>query len=367
MRVALIAPLFESVPPRLYGGTERVVYNLCRGLTEADVEVTLFASGDSSAEGKIVPVTDEAFRLRKKPINDAVPYHLKMLKMVAARAEEFDIIHNHHDYWMLPLTEMTETPVVTTLHGRLDLPDISEAFATYGKAHYISISDAQREPLPKLKWARTIHHGIDVDALEFHEKPGKYLAFLGRIDFEKRPDLAIEIAMRAGVPLKIAAKIEGKAMQEYYDAMIKPHVDGKFVEYVGEISEAEKSEFLGNALALCFPIDWPEPFGLVVVESLACGTPVLARPYGSMPELLADGVTGYCHSDIKELARRVADIPRIDRRICRKYVEDRFSLKRMTEDYINVYRHLADFSSARRRKGGALIADHDRRHLLHSV
>jgi glycosyltransferase involved in cell wall biosynthesis len=195
--------------------------------------------------------------------------------------------------------------------------------------------------MPQLRWLKTIHHGLDLEQFKYDEKPGKYLAFLGRINIEKRPDWAIQMAYDSGVPLKIAAKIEGKESQEYYDTWVKPHVDGKFIEYVGEISESEKSDFLGNALALAFPIDWPEPFGLVVIESLACGTPVLARPCGSMPELLKDGVTGYSDLNIINLAKRVKDIEKISRKKCREWVEEKFSLQRMTEDYIDVYRHVA--------------------------
>jgi glycosyltransferase involved in cell wall biosynthesis len=341
MRVAVISPLFESVPPRLYGGTERVVSWLCRGLTDSNIEVVLFASGDSSIEGRVVPVVNEALRLRKDPVSDPYAYNMRMLAMVAKHAEDFDVIHNHHDYWMLPLTEMTDVPLLTTLHGRMDLPDIRAAFLSFPRCSYVSISDAQRFPMPQLRWVRTIHHGIDVNDLVFQEKPGKYLAFLGRINVEKRPEWAIEIALRSGVPLKIAAKIEGKQSQDYYDTFIKPHVDGKFIEYVGEISETEKSEFLGNALAMTFPIDWPEPFGLVVMESLACGTPVLARPCGAVPEILRDGVTGFVNTNIQALAAHVNDIPKISRRACREWVEKRFSYQRMTEDYIDVYRHIA--------------------------
>ncbi|MGZ3688088.1 MAG: glycosyltransferase family 4 protein, partial [Bdellovibrionota bacterium] len=329
MRVALISPLFESVPPRLYGGTERVVYNLCRGLTEANVEVTLFASGDSFAEGSLVPVIDESLRLRRAAVQDPITYNFKMLSEVARRAHEFDVIHNHHDYWMLPLSEMTQTPLLTTLHGRLDLPEFPVAFGAFPHTHYVSISDAQRRPAPWLNWSGTIHHGIDAKDFELREKPGKYLAFLGRMSPEKRPDLAIEIAKRSGVPLKMAAKIDGPKDQDFYDRYVKQHVDGKFIEYVGEISESDKSDFLGNALALVFPIDWPEPFGLVVIESLACGTPVLARPMGSMPELLCDGVTGYCHADVKKLASHVPNLASLSRRKCREWVETRFSLQRM--------------------------------------
>jgi glycosyltransferase involved in cell wall biosynthesis len=358
MRVALLSPLFESVPPRLYGGTERVVYNLCRGLTEANVEVTVFASGDSSVEGRIEPVVEEALRLSQRRIIDPNAYNFKMLSMVAEQAEGFDLIHNHHDYWMLPLAQMVSTPVLTTAHGRLDLPEVAAVYSSYPNASFVSISNSQRHPLPMLRWMRTIYHGIGMDDYQFYEKPGKYLAFLGRIDASKRPDLAIAIAKQSGVPLKIAAKIEGAEAQSYYDAHVKPHVDGRFIEFVGEISEREKSDFLGNALGLCFPIDWPEPFGLVMIEALACGTPVLARPFGSVPEILKDGVTGFVDSDVRVLASKVKDLPGISRRNCRQWVEQRFSLGRMAEEYIHVYRKLTEFTSATHRH---------RRDLLHPV
>ena len=309
---------------------------------------------------------DEALRLRKQKVFDCVPYNLKMLGMVAERAEEFDVIHNHHDYWMLPLSRMVRTPLLTTLHGRLDLPDIASAFLSYPEASYVSISDSQRRPMPGLKWAATIRHGLDIEALRFEKKPGKYLAFLGRIGPEKRPEWAIEMARLAGVPLKIAAKIEGKEGQDYYDAFVRPHVDGRQIEYVGEISEGEKSEFLGGAFALAFPIDWPEPFGLVMVEALACGTPVLARPCGAAGEILRDGVTGFLDLDIRQLARRVADLPSIDRLGCRRWAETRFSLQRMIEDYIHVYRNLSDSDRARSQSRAPRHGSyHHRWNLLH--
>ena len=358
MRVAMLSPLFESVPPRLYGGTERVVYNLCRGLDAAGIDVVLFASGDSTYDGKLVPVVGQALRLNQDKILEPNAYHIHMLSLVADAAADFDVIHNHHDYWMLPLTRLTQTPVVTTIHGRLDIPEAPIVFSGYTQGHFVSISDAQRKPLPSINWVKTIYHGICAEKFTFHQNPGKYLAFLGRISPEKRPDLAVKIAQWAGVPLKIAAKIEGTASQNYYDTLIKPHVDGKSIEFLGEISEDEKSEFLGNALALVFPIDWPEPFGLVVIESLVCGTPVLARPCGSMSEILIDGLTGFLHHDVNVLADRVKDISQIDRRFCREWVEQHFSLQRMTEDYIHVYRDVIQ-----KRHG-------DNRHrwnLLHSV
>jgi glycosyltransferase involved in cell wall biosynthesis len=286
-------------------------------------------------------------------VSDSLPYNLKLLSEVAGRAHEFDLIHNHHDYWMLPLSAMLETPLVTTLHGRLDLPHIAAAFESYPNASYVSISDAQRRAMPSLTWLRTIHHGIDAERFEFHARPGKYLAFLGRMSLDKRPDWAIDIARRSGVPLKMAAKIEGAADREYFETRVKPRIDGRFVEYVGEISDGEKSEFLGNAMAMVFPIDWPEPFGLVMLESMACGTPVLARPCGSVPEVLKDGVTGFIEADLERLARRVRDLGSIDRYACRQWVEQGFSLKRMTEEYIDVYRQLAERGAARDFRDGA--------------
>jgi glycosyltransferase involved in cell wall biosynthesis len=372
MRIALLAPLFESVPPRYYGGTERVVYNLCRGLIENNIEVTLFASGDSCVEGTIVPIVEEALRLRTVPLMDSGPFHIKMLACVLDRLAEFDVIHNHHDYWMLPLSRLSQVPLLTTLHGRLDLPGWPEVLNAYSSGHYVSISDSQRKLLDQtanpglsgaIQWMRTVYNGIDVEAFKFHEQPGKYLAFLGRISPEKRPDWAIEIAKKSGVPLLIAAKIEKGDGAQYYDAFVKPHVDGKFIQYIGEISESEKSEFLGGALALTFPIDWPEPFGLVLVESLACGTPVLARPCGSVNEILSDAVTGFIESDLDRLAQKVKDIPSIDRKGCRKWVEERFSFRRMTKEYIDVYRTLAEQSKNRSDTG----PDSHRRDILHSV
>lgn len=370
MRVALVSPLFESVPPRFYGGTERVVYNLCQGLPSHGIEVTLFASRDSRVDRDVdlVPVIDEALRLRRVPVADPIAFNLKMLAAVAERASDFDLIHSHHDYWMLPLTRMTSTPLLSTLHGRLDLPNISEAFGSYPDAYYVSISQSQRIPMPRLKWIRTVHHGIDTNGFKFHGEVGKYLAFLGRITPEKRPEWAIQIAKQSGVPLKIAAKIEGGEGKEYYDRLVKPHVDGRFIEYLGEISEREKSEFLGRALALVFPIDWPEPFGLVMLEALACGTPVLARPCGAASEVLVEGVTGFSHLDLSALAKRVPQVLRLDRRECRRWVEKRFSLKRMVEDYIHVYQHVADFARARsRQRNRGHWAGRDRRDFLHPV
>ncbi len=351
MRVALLSPLFESVPPRLYGGTERVVDWLSRGLIAAGHEVTLFASGDSRPHPgvELVAPIEKGIRLQNPPIQDALALHYRMMAMVGAQAGDFDIIHSHVDYWMLPLSLMKQTPLVTTFHCRLDSHDLALAASAFPDAAFTSVSDSQRTPLPGLNWVGTVRHGIPIEEMRFHPNPGSYLAFLGRIFPDKRPEWAIEIAHRSGVPLKIAAKIEGPQSQAYFDSCIRPHVDGKNVEYVGEISESEKNDFLGKALALVFPIDWPEPFGLVMIESLACGTPVLARPFGAVPEVLRSGLTGFVDADIRELAQRVRDLDRISRARCRSWVEERFSIRRMTEDYIDVYRSLLGSRRARPR------------------
>jgi glycosyltransferase involved in cell wall biosynthesis len=248
---------------------------------------------------------------------------------------------------MLPLAHLCNTPVVTTLHGRLDLPDITHAFHSFPKNTFVSISDSQRKPLPALPWVSTVHHGIDIKKFRFTAEHGKYLAFLGRISPEKRPDWAIALAKKSGIPIKLAAKIEGTADEAYFEAQIKPLIDGSFVQFVGEISEDEKSDFLGNALALAFPIDWPEPFGLVTIEALACGTPVLARPCGAMPEILKDGITGFCRSDVNELTKLIPQINRLDRHKCREWVEQRFNYKRMADDYLKVYKTLSKIRTLR--------------------
>lgn len=345
LRIGMISPLFESVPPKYYGGTERVVANLCQGLKQAHIEVTLFASGDSQFTENLVAVTDQAIRLKPGITLEPHAYTLKMISLVEKQAARFDVIHNHHDYWMLPLSQMTPTPLLTTLHGRLDLPELPSAFESFPRSSYISISNAQRSPMKNLRWIDTIYHGLQLENYRYYENPGQYLAFLGRISPEKRPDWAIEIAKKSGVPLKIAAKIETGPNQDYFNSTIKHQIDGKFIEYVGEISEEEKSQFLGEAMALVFPIDWPEPFGLVMIESLATGTPVLARPKGSVPEILSQGVTGFIHDQIDDLAARVSDIPQLSRARCREWVETHFSLTKMTQQYIKAYQTLSDSNS----------------------
>ncbi len=339
MRIALISPLFESVPPRLYGGTERVVANLCRGFAEMGHDVTLFASGDSTTTAALVPVVDHALRLANVGHEAAAAFHLAQIGLVHSRRHEFDIIHNHNEMYGLPLSMQRDVPVVTTFHGRLDAPATVQALGCYPDAALVSISDDQRRPLPGRQWAGTVYHGLSFEHFHFQPQPGSYLAFLGRISPEKRPDLAIAIAKAAGVPLKIAAKVD-PIDGDYYERVIKPQVDGRFIEFVGEISEAEKSAFLGQALAMVFPIEWPEPFGIAPIEAWACGTPVLARPYGSVPELHCDGVTGFIRESVSELAALVPRLAGLDRARCRLYAERHFSLHRMCKDYLNVYRQL---------------------------
>ncbi|MFO7173261.1 MAG: glycosyltransferase family 4 protein [Bacillota bacterium] len=344
MRIAQVAPLYESVPPRLYGGTERVVSYLTEELVRRGHEVTLFASGDSQTSANLVAICPQALRLGGAV--DQMCHHILMLEKVFQLADSFDVIHFHCDYLHFPLSRrFAKVPVVTTLHGRLDLPDIRPLYEEFRDQPVVSISDAQRRPLPFLNWQRTVYHGLPADLYTFHEKPGDYLAFLGRISPEKRVDRAIEIARRVGMRIKIAAKIDA-ADRAYYEEKIRPLMQDPLVEFIGEIGEKEKDEFLGNAYALLFPIDWPEPFGLVMIEALACGTPVIAYPHGSVPEVLEDGVTGFIVRSIDEAVAAVERIPEIDRRACRAAFERRFTAERMAEDYLEVYTKLIEEKAA---------------------
>jgi glycosyltransferase involved in cell wall biosynthesis len=340
LRIAQVAPLYESVPPKLYGGTERVVAYLSEELSRRGHEVTLFAAGDSTAAATIETTHPKSLRA-----TGMVPWgnslHLPMLSEVFDHAERFDVIHCHLDYWSFPFARRVKTPTVTTLHGRLDIPELLDVYRYYSEASVVSISDAQREPLPELNWVGTVHHGLPADQLTFHSGRGKYLAFLGRIAPEKRPDLAIEIARRAGIPLKIAAKVD-VVDQEYFDSKIRPLLKTEGVEFIGEIGEREKSDFLGNAIALLFPVDWPEPFGLVMIEALACGTPVIARPCGSVPEVLRHGVTGLMASGVDDLVQAVRAIPSISRQRCREEFEARFTANVMAANYEQIYCQLID-------------------------
>jgi glycosyltransferase involved in cell wall biosynthesis len=335
MRIAQIAPLFESVPPQGYGGTERVVSYLTDALQGAGHEVTLFASGDSKTRAELCAGAPRALRLDPER-GDPVAMHFVMLERAFERADEFDVIHAHLDYLTFPIARRCEVPVVTTLHGRLDLPWLAPIYREYAEQRLISISDAQRTPLPDAKWLGTVHHGLPRDLYRFHAGAGGYLAFVGRISVEKRVDRAIAIADGAGVPLRIAAKVD-PSDEAYFRANIEPLLRNPLVEFVGELGDDEKNDFIGNAAALLFPIDWPEPFGLAMIESLACGTPVIAWPHGSVREVMRDGVSGFIVEDIASAVRAVAAIDRIDRRRCRAEFEARFTADRMAANYLAIY------------------------------
>jgi len=340
MKIAQVAPLAESVPPQLYGGTERVVSHLTEELVRQGHEVTLFASGDSQTAAELVACSAKALRL-DPDVKDHLPHQLVMLDRVRRRAAEFDVIHFHIDLFHCPLFRDIADRTVTTLHGRLDLPDLVPFYSAFPQIPLVSISDHQRAPMPAVNWVGRVHHGLPADLLRFNARPDPgYLAFLGRISPEKRPDRAIAIAARAGWPLRIAAKIDA-ADRPYWEREIAPLVAAHDnVEYIGEIADHQKSAFLGNASALLFPIDWPEPFGLVMIEAMACGTPVIAFRSGSVPEVLEDGVTGHIVRDVDEAVAAVGSIPALDRRIVRKEFERRFTVERMARAYVEIYRAL---------------------------
>lgn len=340
MRIAQISPLYESVPPKAYGGTERVVSYLTEELVNQGHDVTLFASGDSQTSAELVAGCRESLRLGEGYRNQA-NRHMLLLEEVAESAYEFDVIHSHLHYEAFPVLSRQATPFLTTLHGRLDLEEYPEIYARFPDVRMVSISDAQRKPLPCLNWLGTVYHGLPPDLLRFHEDPGKYLAFLGRISPEKRVDRAIEIALQAGMELKIAAKVD-PADEEYYQQFIKPLLREPRIEFIGEIGESEKEEFLGNAVALLLPIDWPEPFGLVMIEAMACGTPVIAYGNGSVPEVVDEGVTGFIVNDIEMAVEAVMRVSTLSRGLCRETFESRFTDARMVEDYVQLYEGLRD-------------------------
>jgi glycosyltransferase involved in cell wall biosynthesis len=339
VRIAIVSPLFESVPPRLYGGTERVVSYLTEELVRQNHQVTLFASGDSRTRATLRPVTHRGLRLDPDH-QDTLAYHVIMLDQVIESAEEFDIIHFNIDYWHFPLSKWLRLPAVTTLHGRLDLPDLAPLYARFRETPLVSISDAQRKPLPSANWVATVQHGLPTNLFTFREQHGAYLAFLGRISPEKRPDRAIEIARRAGIPLKMAAKID-RVDHAYFEQRIRPLLAGPGVEFLGEISDADKNRFLGEALALLFPIDWPEPFGLAMIEAMACGTPIIAYRCGSVPEIMIDGVTGYIVSDETSAVEAIGRLDRIARADCRRVFEQRYTAEHMARNYLDVYQRIA--------------------------
>ena len=347
MRIAQVAPLYERVPPQSYGGTERVVSYLTEELVRQGHEVTLFASGDSLTQARLVAPCAKSLRLDKNSV-DPLASHVLMLEMVFREARSFDLIHFHIDYLHFPLARRYRRPNVTTLHGRLDLPELPALYREFPEMPVISISDAQRGPLPWANWQGTVHHGLPLDLHSFREQPGEYLAFLGRISPEKRVDRAIAIARRTGLKLKIAAKID-RADRSYYEKEIKKLFDDPVVEYIGEIGGRAKDEFLGNARALLFPIDWPEPFGLVMIESLACGTPVIAWRCGSVPEVIDDGVTGFIVDSVDDAVRAVQRVPSLSRQRCREVFEHRFSVERMARDYLAIYERLVRAWKPRRK------------------
>lgn len=338
MRIAQIAPLFESVPPKLYGGTERVVSYLTEELVRLGHDVTLFASADSVTGANLVPVCPEALRLNPAS-QDHLAHHIIMLEEVFNRSTDFDILHFHIDYVHFPLCRREGVPHVSTLHGRLDIPDLKPLYEKFAEMPVISISDAQRRPLPHANWQGTVYHGLPQNQFEFYPEAGKYLAFLGRISPEKGVDRAIQIASLAKVPLKIAAKVD-PSDRKYFETTIQPLFDNPFVEFIGEIGYPKKNEFLGNALALLFPIDWPEPFGLVMIESLACGTPVIGYPRGSVSEILDDTRTGFVVNDVHAAVEAVESIPQINRAHCRLAFDERFTSARMAKDYLSIYARL---------------------------
>lgn len=344
LRIAQIAPLYERVPPELYGGTERVVSYITEELVRRGHEVTLFASGDSVTRAKLDPGCERALRLLGKPELGASLQLAMLAEVFGTARDRFDVIHSHIDYWSFPFARMTRMPMVSTMHGRLDIPDLHPVYERFPEAALVSISDAQRAPLAQMNWVDTVYHGLPRDLLKFNPNRGKYLAFIGRISPEKRLDIAIEVALKAGVPLKIAAKVD-YVDREYFAQVIKPMLDSPLIEYIGEIGDKQKSEFLGGALGLAFTIDWPEPFGLAMIEALACGTPVIARPCGSVREVMKPGVTGFVASEVDDLVAAVGKLESISRERCRREFEERFSVEVMVAKYEAIYRRLIGFDA----------------------
>lgn len=335
MKIAQVSPLYESVPPRAYGGTERVVSYLTEALVDMGHEVTLFASGDSETRAELVPICPRALRLDAGCI-DRLAHHVLMMEQVLARASQFDVIHWHIDYMHFPLSRRCQLPSVTTLHGRLDLPDLPPIYDEFADMPVVSISDAQRAPLPRARWLGTVHHGLPEELYSLGAGEGGYYLFLGRISPEKRVDRAVEVARRIGVPLKIGAKID-RVDREYFEREIAHLLSEPLVEFLGEVEEPQKRELLGAARALLFPIDWPEPFGLVMIEAMACGTPVIAYRCGSVPEVMVDGVTGFVVDDDDAAVAAARCIERLDRRAVRQVFDERFTARCMAKRYLELY------------------------------
>jgi glycosyltransferase involved in cell wall biosynthesis len=338
MRIAQIAPLAESVPPKLYGGTERVVAWLIDELVELGHDVTLFASGNSKTRAKLVPVWPYAFRLSRQR-TDPVAVQAVLLETMAARAKEFDVIHCHIDWLALPLLIRSGVPFLTTMHGRLDITGLPDVVRHFPEAPFVSISNNQRLPLPGAHWLGTVYHGLPSQSLHPRFEPGSYLAFLGRLTKEKGPEEAMRIARDAGIPLRIAAKVP-KGERGYFKEQLEPKIDGREVQLTGEVNDKTKEEFLANAAGLLFPIDWPEPFGLVMIEAMACGTPVIAYRHGSVPEVIDEGVTGFVVDSEEEAVRAVRRLGEIDRRQVRACFERRFTARRMASEYVALYEDL---------------------------
>jgi glycosyltransferase involved in cell wall biosynthesis len=356
MRIAQIAPLYESVPPRFYGGTERVVSYLTEELVAQGHEVTLFASGDSHTSAKLMACGSESLRLNPK-VRDALPYHTVMLDKVRRMAAGFDVLHFHVDQLHFPVFRKVAGRTLTTLHGRQDLPDLQILYRGFPEMPLISISNAQREPLPGANFAGTVHHGLPVGLLPANLRPrGGYFAFIGRIAPEKRVDRAIDIAKGVGIPLKIAAKID-RADEAYFREKIAPLLDHPAIELIGEIDERRKASFLGEARALLFPIDWPEPFGLVMIEAMACGTPVLAFKHGSVPEIVDEGVSGHIVASIPEAFTKIGSLLALDRAAVRRQFERRFTAARMARDYVRIYQHIAPDVAARQTTSNRLLGE----------
>ncbi|MBV9726530.1 MAG: glycosyltransferase family 4 protein, partial [Gammaproteobacteria bacterium] len=340
MKIAQVAPLYESVPPRLYGGTERVVAHLCDALVELGHEVTLFATADARTRARLVPARAQAIRLDDTELKSGLAAHLAMLYEVRRRSREFDVLHFHVDLLQFPMFEQHAHKCITTLHGRLDIEDLVPVYKRWPSYPLISISDAQRKPLPQANWLATIGHGLPNHLYPFSSRAsGDYLAFLGRISPEKRPDLAIRLALRAGLPLRIAAKVDAVDVA-YFDNCIKPLLGHSLIEFIGEIGDDRKAEFLGGARALLFPIDWPEPFGLVMIEAMACGTPVIAWNRGSVPEILEEGVSGFIVNSEQEALAALARVASLDRRRVREVFERRFTSSVMAKAYLEQYARL---------------------------
>ena len=344
MRIAQVAPLYESVPPRAYGGTERVVSYLTEALVQMGHDVTLFASGDSVTSANLVSVVPRSLRLDPgKP--DPLVWHTIMMEMVLKAARSFDVIHFHTDVLQLALMARCDTPCLSTAHGRLDIPELKPLFRCFPRHPMVSISGSQRAPLPWLNWRATVHHGLPLGLYSPHHEPQDYFVFVGRISPEKRADRAIEIAKACNLPLRIAAKVDS-ADQDYFRSTIEPLIDGKLITFLGEVGDAAKDELIGNARALLMPIDWPEPFGLVMIEAMACGTPVIAYAHGSVPEVIDQGVSGFVVENQEQAIAAARGIGNFDRRRCRQAFEQRFASRVMAKRYLDVYRELVDTSIA---------------------